>query len=87
VIFTIDTTAGLAMQAFRASQLLLWASEPRLGGIDDFLKRQKMIHDNVNVICGIGLSMADDAARLLSSQYVFIGGRPDFAQTYLLTVI
>jgi hypothetical protein len=51
----------------------MWASEPCLGGIDVFMKQRKMVQESIEIICGIGLTMSDDAASLLSSQYVFIG--------------
>lgn len=61
------------MQAFCASKLLLCTSEPCTGGTDIFMRKQKVIQECIDTICGIGLSMVEDATSLLSSQYVFIG--------------
>jgi hypothetical protein len=61
------------MQALHASKLLLWASEPCIGGVEAFMSRQRQIQHSVQTVCGVGLSMKDEATSLLSSQFVFIG--------------
>jgi hypothetical protein len=56
-----------------ASKVLLWAAEPCAGGVEAFMSRQRMMESSIRTVCGIGLSMKDEATSLLSSQFVFIG--------------
>ncbi|OJZ80536.1 hypothetical protein ASPFODRAFT_85851 [Aspergillus luchuensis CBS 106.47] len=64
---------GLAVQFFSASCILLLAHEPSIGGLDQYLERQSAIKHYVEDICGIAMTLKDNASSLMSSQAVFIG--------------
>ncbi|CAM1510823.1 Fc.00g083360.m01.CDS01 [Cosmosporella sp. VM-42] len=65
---------GLAMQIHHVSQILLCAHEPCLGGLESFMKRQKTIQDSIEMVCGVGMTLTEDASGMLSSQCLFIAG-------------
>lgn len=65
------------MQIHHVSRILLCVHEPCLGGLEVFMKRQRMIQDSIEVICGIGMTLTEDASSMLSSQCLFIG-EPSF---------
>ncbi|OAA56192.1 Zn(2)-C6 fungal-type DNA-binding domain protein [Niveomyces insectorum RCEF 264] len=65
---------GVAMQIHHASQILLCANEPTCGGLDQFLKRQDTIQQCIKIVCGVGMTLTDDASSLVSSQCLFIAG-------------
>ncbi|KAL4891989.1 fungal-specific transcription factor domain-containing protein [Aspergillus ambiguus] len=65
---------AVAIQFSNVSQILLLAHEPTLGGIDQYLQRQRMIERCVEYICGIAMTLKDDASSLMSSQALFIAG-------------
>ncbi|GLA08973.1 hypothetical protein AnigIFM60653_010777 [Aspergillus niger] len=64
---------GLAVQFFSASCILLLVHEPSIGGLDQYLERQSAIKHYVEDICGIAMTLKDNASSLMSSQAVFIG--------------
>lgn len=64
------------MQIHHVSQILLCAHEPCLGGIEGFMKRQNTIQDSIEMVCGIGTTLTEDASSMLSSQCLFIGKAP-----------
>ncbi len=64
---------GLAMQVHHVSQILIAAHEPSLGGIQDFMERQRTIQEGIEVVCGVGMTLTEDASSILSSQCLFIG--------------
>ncbi|KAI5458839.1 hypothetical protein BGZ63DRAFT_362069 [Mariannaea sp. PMI_226] len=64
---------GLAMQIHHVSRILVYAHEPSSGGMENFMNRQKTIRESVEVVCGIGTTITDDASSMLSSQCIFIG--------------
>ena len=61
------------MQIHHVSRILLCAHEPCLGGIDVFRKRRRIIQDSIEMVCGIGMNLTEDASSMLSSQCLFIG--------------
>jgi hypothetical protein len=61
------------MQVHHVSQILIAAHEPCLDGIDGFMERQRTIQEGIEVICGIGMTLTEDASSILSSQCLFIG--------------
>ncbi|GKZ62810.1 hypothetical protein AnigIFM49718_010235 [Aspergillus niger] len=65
---------GLAVQFFSASCILLLVHEPSIGGLDQYLERQSAIKHYVEDICGIAMTLKDNASSLMSSQAVFIAG-------------
>lgn len=44
-----------------------------MGGLDQYLERQSAIKHYVEDICGIAMTLKDNASSLMSSQAVFIG--------------
>ncbi|VUC30179.1 unnamed protein product [Clonostachys rosea] len=64
---------GLAMQIHYVSMILVCAHEPSLGGMEKFMQRQKTIQDSIELVCGIGLTLTEDASSMMSSQCLFIG--------------
>ncbi|KAG8672946.1 hypothetical protein FPOAC1_006248 [Fusarium poae] len=65
---------GLAVQLHHCSRILIAAHEPHLDGIQGLLKRQKDIQQSINMVCGIGMTLTEDASSMLSSQCLFIAG-------------
>ncbi|KAH7171365.1 hypothetical protein EDB81DRAFT_710112 [Dactylonectria macrodidyma] len=65
---------GLAMQIHHVSQILISAHEPCLGGLEAFMRRQKTIQHSIDMVCGIGMTLTEDASSMLSSQCLFIAG-------------
>ncbi|KPA40254.1 quinate transport protein [Fusarium langsethiae] len=65
---------GLAVQLHHCSRILVTAHEPHLDGIQGLLKRQKDIQQSINMVCGIGMTLTEDASSMLSSQCLFIAG-------------
>ncbi|KAB5542529.1 hypothetical protein GE09DRAFT_1037150 [Coniochaeta sp. 2T2.1] len=63
---------GLAMQMHHVSKILVHAHEPSHGGMEHFIARQETILDSLDVVCGIGTTITDDASSMLSSQCIFI---------------
>ncbi|KAF7551239.1 hypothetical protein G7Z17_g5163 [Cylindrodendrum hubeiense] len=63
---------GLAIQIHHVSQILVHAHEPCLGGLESYMKRQKIIQDSIEMVCGIGMTLTEDASSMLSSQCMFI---------------
>ncbi|RDL34802.1 Uncharacterized protein BP5553_07930 [Venustampulla echinocandica] len=66
---------GLAMQIHHISRILICAHEPSPGGMTNFMNRQKTIQDSIEVVCGIGTIITEDASSMLSSQCLFIAGK------------
>ncbi|KAB5536256.1 hypothetical protein GE09DRAFT_971660 [Coniochaeta sp. 2T2.1] len=63
---------GLAIQMHHVSKVLVHAHEPSHGGMEHFIARQETILDSLDVVCGIGTTITDDASSMLSSQCIFI---------------
>ena len=61
------------MQLHCAARILLCTHRPCLGGIDQYLEQQATVKQCVDIICGIAVTLKDDASSLMSSQCVFIG--------------
>jgi hypothetical protein len=64
------------MQIHHVSRILICAHEPNLGGLDSFMNRHKTIQESVDVVCGIGMTLTEDASSMMSSQCLFIGQCP-----------
>lgn len=64
---------AVAVQLFNISRILLASHEPSLGGLERYLEQQKLITRCVENICGIALTLKDNASCLMSSQALFIG--------------
>lgn len=64
---------GLAMQIHHVSRILLSTHEPCVGGLESFMKRQRTLQTSIDMICGLGMTLTEDASSMLSSQCLFIG--------------
>ncbi|KAM0215276.1 hypothetical protein ACHAQI_003056 [Fusarium lateritium] len=63
----------LAVQLHYCCRILIAAHEPHLSGIQGLLKRQRDIQTSIEMVCGIGMTLTEDASSMLSSQCLFIG--------------
>lgn len=61
------------MQIHHVSQILVSAHEPCVCGLESFMKRQKTIQEGIEMVCGIGMTLTEEASSMLSSQCLFIG--------------
>ncbi|KAJ6000462.1 hypothetical protein N7481_000871 [Penicillium waksmanii] len=66
---------AVALQFFSVSNILLLAHEPSLGGMEQYLERQRVIKRCVENVCGIAVTLKDDPSSLMSSQAVYIAGK------------
>ncbi|KAL4886965.1 fungal-specific transcription factor domain-containing protein [Aspergillus karnatakaensis] len=65
---------AVAVQLHCVAHILICSHEPSLGGLDQFIERQARIRQGVEIICGIAMTLKDDASSLISSQCLFIAG-------------
>lgn len=63
-----------AMQMYYFAKLLILVHEPTLGGYNEFLRREKHLNDAVEAICGIAVTITDDASTITSTQCLFAAG-------------
>ena len=61
------------MQFHSIAYILLLAHEPTTGGLNQYMKRHITIQRCVKNICGIAMTLKDDASSFMSSQALFIG--------------
>ena len=61
------------MQVHHVSKILVCAHEPSHGTMESFIARQKTIQDSVEIVCGIGCTITEEALSMLTSQCLFIG--------------
>ena len=61
------------MQVHHVSRILLCAHEPSLGGLESFVDRLRAIQESIDVVCGIGMELTEDASSMMASQCIFIG--------------
>ncbi|KAH8602912.1 hypothetical protein B0O99DRAFT_647720 [Bisporella sp. PMI_857] len=65
---------GVSVQLNCAARILLLLHKPSLGGRREFMEQQHLVSKCINTICGIALTLTDDASSLMSSQCLFIAG-------------
>ncbi|KAL4953282.1 fungal-specific transcription factor domain-containing protein [Aspergillus filifer] len=65
---------AVAVQLHCVAHILLYSHEPCPGGLDRYVERQTRIRQCVEVICGIAMTLKDDASCLICSQCLFIAG-------------
>ncbi|KAL4739431.1 fungal-specific transcription factor domain-containing protein [Aspergillus similis] len=65
---------AVAVQLHCVAHILLCSHEPCIGDLDGYLERQTRIRQCVEIICGIAMTLNDDASGLISSQCIFIAG-------------
>ena len=64
---------GVALQIHYSSRLLLLLNRPSQGGFGAYLQQRGLVAKYVNNICGIAMTLTDDASSVLSSQCLYIG--------------
>ena len=72
--YTLISFTGIAIQVHYAARILLLLHRPSLGGIGDFIEQQATLVRFVNIICGIAVTLTDDASGVMCSQCLFIAG-------------
>ncbi|KAK0100673.1 hypothetical protein ONS95_007125 [Cadophora gregata] len=65
---------GVAMQLHYSARLLLLLNKPSKGGFGGFLEQSRMISRYVNNICGIAMTLNDNASSIMCSQCLYIAG-------------
>ncbi|KAL4791695.1 fungal-specific transcription factor domain-containing protein [Aspergillus venezuelensis] len=63
---------AVAVELHCVAHILLYSHEPCTGGLDTYVERQTRIRQCVEVICGIAMTLKDDASCLICSQCLFI---------------
>jgi hypothetical protein len=51
-------------------------NEPTIGGHDDYVERLRTVQPWIRIVCGIGMTLTDEASSMMSSQFLFIGTPP-----------
>ncbi|CAK7233648.1 hypothetical protein SCUCBS95973_008665 [Sporothrix curviconia] len=74
---------GVALQVHHASRVLLCANMPSTGNFATFLQQQATIQECIKIICGIAMTLTNDASSLMSSQCLFIAGISHWLDTTL----
>lgn len=64
-----------AVQMFHFSRILILLNQPVIGGRSDFLKRQKMLQESVDSICGISITSQGKElpSAFVNAQAVYVG--------------
>ena len=64
-----------AMQSYHFSKIITILNMPSCGGVDEYLERQKVIDEAINVICGIAISSngTEPSLAFVSTQCLFSG--------------
>lgn len=65
---------AVSMQMYCMARILLLINQPSAGGYLEYLGRDKIITECIDVIGGIALKLTDDACRLMSTQCLFAAG-------------
>ena len=73
VVAQLNVSPGLAIQAHYVSRILLSFHQPSFGGIDAYSERMRSIESWIHIVCGVGMTLTDDASSIFSSQCIFIG--------------
>ena len=65
---------GASIQMYNMARILLLIQQPAAGGYIEYLRRDKIITQSIDVIGSIALTLTDDASRLMSTQCLFAAG-------------
>ncbi|CAK7212914.1 hypothetical protein SBRCBS47491_001625 [Sporothrix bragantina] len=65
---------GVAMQLYYCARILLALHRPLVGDLDAYLQQRKAIQRYVAIVCGIALTLTDDATSVMCSQCLYIAG-------------
>lgn len=72
-ILGLTVKLAVSMQLYYCSLILVHLQRPMSGGLEDHLKRRKLLRDCTRMVCGIAKTLTDYASSVLSSQCLFIG--------------
>lgn len=61
------------MQVYCAGRILILLHKPSLKGMREYMANQKLLAKAVDTVCGIAMTLTDDASSLVSSQCLYIG--------------
>src|SRR3982074_1963566 len=64
---------GVALHIHYAARLLLLLNRPSPGGFGGYLHQQRLVSKYGDNICGIAMTLTDDASSILSSLCLYIG--------------
>ncbi|KAF4619046.1 hypothetical protein G7Y89_g14800 [Cudoniella acicularis] len=65
---------GVALQLHHSARLLLLLNKPSRGGFGSYLEQGRRIASLVANICGIAMTLTDNASSVMSSQCLYIAG-------------
>lgn len=65
---------GVALQLNCCARILVLLHRPSLGGLNRYMEQQIVLARCVGYICGIAMTLSDDASCIMSSQCLFIAG-------------
>ncbi|RDJ94043.1 hypothetical protein B4Q13_17590, partial [Lacticaseibacillus rhamnosus] len=65
---------GTSLQMYGMARILLLIHQPAAGGYLEYLSRDKIITECIDLIGGIAMKLTDDASRLMSSQCLCAAG-------------
>ncbi|KAL3425562.1 Zn(II)2Cys6 transcription factor [Phlyctema vagabunda] len=65
---------GVSMQLHCAARILILLHRPSFGGMRGYMEQQKLLTKAVETICGIAITLTDDASSVMSSQCLYIAG-------------
>ncbi|KFY88547.1 hypothetical protein V498_06740 [Pseudogymnoascus sp. VKM F-4517 (FW-2822)] len=63
---------GNSMQVYCAGRILILLHKPSLKGMREYMANQKLLAKAVDTVCGIAMTLTDDASSLVSSQCLYI---------------
>jgi hypothetical protein len=81
------TFKAVAVQLHCVAHILIFSHEPCVGGLDSYLEQQTRVRQCVEIICGIAMTLKDDASSVLSSQCLFIGNFILWQSFLMLTLL
>ncbi|RDW89677.1 hypothetical protein BP6252_01709 [Coleophoma cylindrospora] len=65
---------AVSVQLHCSARILLLLHRPSFGGMRGYMEQQKLLAKAVDTICGIAMTLTDDAASVMSSQCLYIAG-------------
>lgn len=64
---------AVAVQLYNCSHILLLLNQPIGGGMESYMRRRRNLTRCINMVCGIAITLEDNASSVMCSQCVFIG--------------
>jgi hypothetical protein len=65
---------GTAVQMYQFARILLLVAQPAAGGFSEFVRRERLLSEAVDVICGIAMTITDEPSSISSTQCLFAAG-------------